>query len=124
MRPIQSEFGLRVVIEAPAHPAVRVVAHGTIARQPAFMVLILMAARTCAWCFLERARPVAFLAWDDGVTSDQREPRDVMIEGDLPSPPGFLVALLAARAKLGFVGIILLVAGDAGHCELVAIKVA
>ena len=53
MRAIQSESGLRVVIEAPAHPSVRVVAHGAIARQAAFVMLILMAARTCAWCFLE-----------------------------------------------------------------------
>ena len=70
MRAIQSEFGLRVVIEAPAHPSVRVVAHGAIARQPTFVMLILMAAHAGAWRFLERGRPVAFLARDDGVTSN------------------------------------------------------
>ena len=67
---------------------------------------------------------MAFLAGHDGMAPDQREACDIVIEGHLPSPAGFLVALLAARAELGFVGIILLVAGDAGHGELVAIEVA
>ena len=53
MRPIQSEFGLRVVIKAPAHPPVRVVALRAITRQAAFMVLILVTACACAWCLLE-----------------------------------------------------------------------
>lgn len=123
MRAIQCEPGLRVVIEAPAGPSVWIVAHGAIAGQAAFVMLILMAARAGARRILERGRAVAFLAWDDGVTPDQRESRYVMIEGHLPAPPGFLVALLAARAELGFVGVILLVAGNAGCCELVAIEI-
>jgi len=124
MRPIKSEFGLRVVIKTPAHPAIRVVAQRTIARQAAFMVLILVAARACARGLLEGGGAVAFLAGDDGVTADERESRDVVIEGHLPAPAGFLVALLAAGAELGFVGVILLVAGDAGRRELVAIEIA
>ena len=123
MRAIQSESGLRVVIEAPAHPSVWIVALSAVARQPALMMLILMTTRAGARRLLERGRAVAFLARDDGVTPNQRESRYVVIEGHLPAPPSFLVALLAARAELGFVGVILLVAGDAGCCELVAIEV-
>ena len=115
---------LRIVIETPARPAVRVVAQGAIPRESAFVMGVLVAARTDARRVFERSRAMAFLTGRDRMTADQWKSRDIVIEGHLPAPTRLLVALLAAGTQLGLMGIVLLVAGDAGCCELVAIKVA
>ena len=66
---------------------------------------------------------MAFLAGHDGMAPDQREARDVMVEGDLLTPTGLGVALLAPAAELSFVRIVLLVAGHTGRRHLVAIEI-
>ena len=53
---------------------------------------------------------MAFLARNHGVTADQREARDVMVEGNFLTPAGLRMALLATGAELPFVRIVLLVA--------------
>lgn len=67
---------------------------------------------------------MTLLARHDGMASEQREARDVVIEGYFLTPAGFLVALLAAVSELGFVRIVLFVTGHAGRRELVAIEIA
>lgn len=124
MGSIQDVAGLGVMVETPADPAVRVVAQRAIAGQAALVMLILVAARAGPRRLLEGGRAVAFLARHNGVAPDEREACDIVIEGHLPAPAGLFVALLAAGAQLRLMRVILLVAGDAGCCELVAIKVA
>ena len=66
---------------------------------------------------------MTFLAGYDGVTSDQREPGDIMIERCRFPPAGFSVTLLAATSKLALVLVVLLMAGHAGRCQLVAVEI-
>lgn len=58
------------------------------------------------------------------VQPNQRELGDVVVERDFLSPTRFIVAGLAFRAELTFVGIVALVAGDACCGEFVLVKVA
>ena len=67
---------------------------------------------------------MAFLAGHDGVATDQRKSRDVVIEGDRPAPARLVVALLASAAKLTFVPVILAVTGNTVGGQLVAIEIA
>jgi len=115
---------LGIVIETPARPAVRVVTQGAISRQPAFVMGILVAARTAALRVFERSRAMAFLAGRDRMTANQWKSRDLVIEGHIAPPARFLVALFATAAELSFVGIVFLVTRHAIRCELVAIEVA
>ena len=119
---IQRVASLRIVVEAPSHPAIWVVALGAITGQAPLVMLILVAARASSWRVLEGRRSMAFLARHDGVASDEGKTRDVMVEGHLPAPAGFFVTLLAAGTQLGLMGVVLLVARDTGCRELVAIK--
>ncbi len=61
---------------------------------------------------------MALLAGNDGVLSEQRKMRKVVIVGNLFAPGVFVVALLAVLAELSLMGIVLLVAGDAGGSSL------
>ena len=58
------------------------------------------------------------------MTADQRKAGDVMVEGNFLPPTGLRMALLATRAELSFVRIVLFVARRAIHRELVAIEIA
>lgn len=116
MRSVEWVAGLRVVIETPACPPVRIVAKRAIAREAALVMPVLVATRAGARCVLERGRTMTFFARQNGMPSDQRESRDVVIEGHFLTPTRFPVALLAAAAELTFVGIVLLVTGQAGRC--------
>ena len=61
---------LRVVIEAPSRPAIRIVAERTIRAQPTLMVLVAVAGGAIQRRPLELQRAVAFLARHDGVAPD------------------------------------------------------
>ena len=67
---------------------------------------------------------MALLARNDGVFTKQRKMREVVIVGDLFAPGILVVALLAVLAELAFMGIVLLVAGDARGPKLVVIEIA
>jgi len=66
---------------------------------------------------------VAFLACHDGVVSDQRKSRYVMIEGCYVAPIVLAMASLAANAKLTVVRIVGAMAGHTCRCQLVAIEI-
>ena len=87
-------------------------------------MLILVAARARARRVLERRRAVAFLAGYRRVEADEGKPREIVIEGDLLAPAGLVVTLIAARAELTLVRIVLLVTADASGRQLVAIEIA
>jgi hypothetical protein len=61
---------LRVVIEAPPRPTVRIVAERAIRSQATLMMLVGVAGRAIQWRALKRQRAMAFLASNDGVASD------------------------------------------------------
>jgi hypothetical protein len=124
VRPGQRIACLRVVIEAPSCPTVRIVAERAIRSEPAFMVPVAVAGGANQRCALEQQRAMTFLAGYDGVTSDQRKSSDVVVERRYLAPVGFSVALLAAGAELPFVPVIFPVAGYAGRRQLVAIEIA
>jgi hypothetical protein len=67
---------------------------------------------------------MAFFARYCRVQADQRKSRKVMVEVDLLSPTRFLVALLAIASQLALVRVIVAMAGDARHGELIAVEVA
>ncbi len=114
---------LRVVVVAPALPAVRVVAKCAIRPQPAFMMPVAVAGVAIQRRALELLRAMTFLARHDGMASDQRKSSDVVIEGG-PAPAGVPVTLLAAITQLAFVSIILLMTRHARGRQLVAIEIA
>jgi len=124
MRPGQREVRLRVVIEAPPGPTVRVVAEPAVRPQTAFMMPVAVAGGADQRCALEQQRAVTFLARHHGVAPDQRKSRDIVIEGRDSAPIGLAVTLLAAAAEPALVPIILSVTGHAGRRQLVAIEIA
>src|SRR5713101_8362623 len=67
---------------------------------------------------------MAFFARHDRVASDQRQSRDVVIEGHYAVPIVLAVTLLATRAKLALVPVILAMARHACCRQLVAIEIA
>src|SRR5260370_27129001 len=66
---------------------------------------------------------MAFLACHDGVVSDQRKSRYVMIEGCYVAPIVLAMASLAANAKLSVVRIVGAMAGHTCRRQLVAIEI-
>jgi hypothetical protein len=58
------------------------------------------------------------------MAAEQRKSRKVVIERDRLAPVGIPMTLLAAGSQLAFVGIVLLVAGDAACCQFVAKEIA
>jgi hypothetical protein len=115
---------LRIVIEAPPCPAIRVVAERAAWPQATFMMLVAVAGRANDRRVLEQQRAMAFLARYDGVTPDQRKPGDIVIEGGYASPAGLTVTLLAPIAEPACVRILLAVTRLASRRQLVAIEIA
>lgn len=111
----------RVVIVAPAFPAIRVVTKPAVRSQAAFMMTVAVAGVAIQRRALELQRAMTFLASHDGVASDQRKSSDVVIEGRCSTPVDLSVTLLAATSKLAFMLVILLVTRHTGRCQLVAI---
>lgn len=86
------------------------------------LVLVARAARPRR--VLETPRAMAFLARDNGMASDQRKSRDVMIERRDAAPGVFAMAHLAANAELTLVPVILAMARHTRGRQLVAIEIA
>jgi hypothetical protein len=100
------------------------VAERTIRAQATLVMLVAVTGRAIQRRTLEQQRAMALLARHDGVAPDQRKPRDVVIEGNYPSPADLSVASLATDAELALVPIILAVTRYAGRRQLVAIEIA
>ena len=124
MRPGQGVSRLHIVIEAPHPPAVGIVAERAIRAQAPLMMLVAMAGGAILRRAFELQRAVAAFARYDGVASNQRELRDIVVERGYAAPSDFTVTLLAAGAKLALVAIILLVTRYTGRRQLVAIEIA
>lgn len=120
---IQREARLPRMIELPSLPAVRVVAPRTLGTEPALVKLVLMTSAAGCGRILEAGCAVTLLAGDGRVQPNQGKTRDIMVERDLLAPAGLLVALLAARAKLPLMRIVLAVAAGAIGRQLVTIEI-
>ena len=123
MGPGQRVARLRVVVKAPPRPTIRIMAECAIRAESTLMVLIAMAGDKVQRRALECERAMAFLAWNDGVATDQRKSRNVVIEGRHTAPIVVAVTSLVTIAKLTVVPIVLAVTGNAGRPQLVAIKI-
>jgi hypothetical protein len=88
------------------------------------MVPVLVAGGAHQRRILKPHGAVAFLACRDGVVSDQRKSRDVMIEGCDAAPFVLAMASLAANAKLTVVRIVGAMARDTRSRQLVAVEIA
>jgi len=75
-------LGLSRMIEAPASPAVGIVAKRAIGPQPTFVKLVLVATSARRACVLERGGAMALLAGHDRMAADQRKARQIVIEAD------------------------------------------
>lgn len=71
---------LGIVIEAPARPAIRVVTKRAARPQTTFVMSIAMAGLAIQRCAFEQQRAVALFARHDGVASNQRKSRDIVIK--------------------------------------------
>lgn len=116
--------GLGGVVEAPARPAIRIVAERAIRAQTPFVKPILMATGARRLGVLERRRAMTLLAGDHRVAADQWKARQIVVERHGLAPADVAMALLATAAELAFVGILLPVAGHAAHRQLVAKEIA
>ena len=67
---------------------------------------------------------MALLARDNRVLPKQGEAGEIVIERDLQAPGILIMTLLAVGTELAFVSVILFVARDAGHRELIAVEIA
>ena len=88
------------------------------------MVGILVASAAGPLRILEGLALVAGLARDRSMQTDEREPRQVVVECDLLPPVRFVVTGFALGTELAFMGIVLLVAGGAIQRELVTVEIA
>lgn len=122
--PCQRVASLRVVIEAPSRPAIRVVAKCAISPEAPLMMHVTMAGSAIQRRALECLRAMAPFARHDGVAPNQRKSCDVVIERRHAAPSVFTVTRLATTAELTIVPIILTVTGYAGSAQLIAIKIA
>jgi hypothetical protein len=124
VRSCQRVARLRIVIEAPPRPAIRIVAERAIRAEATFMVLVAMAGGAIQRRALVRRRAMAFFARHDGVATDQGKSRNVVIEGRHATPIVLAMTSLATIAKLTVVPIVLAVTRYTGRSQLVAIEIA
>jgi hypothetical protein len=124
VRPGQRIARLRIVIKAPPRPTIWIVAECAIRSQTTLMMLVGVAGRAIQWRALKRQRAMAFFARYDGVASDQRESRNVVVEGGYTAPTRLVVTSLAAGTQLALVAIILPVTGYTGGGQFIAIEIA
>ena len=122
MRSGQWIFCLRVVIKSPASPTVGVVTKTAIGCKAAFVMIILMTARTNDRGSLVRSSPMAFLARHDRVPPDQRKASQIVVETGRLSPTGVLVTFFTSVSELPLMRIVLLVARDATGSQFVGKK--
>lgn len=120
----QRILGFLVVIEAPERKTVGVMAPPARGPQTSFMRFIFVATLTGARRILVGLCPVALFAWYCGMQPNQREPRQIVIKGDLFAPSGFRVAGLTFAAKLTLMRVILFVTRDTCHGQLLLVEIA
>jgi len=114
VRPEKLEAGLAIVVEAPAVPAVRIVAAGAIRTEtPHVEIVPRVTAVALENRVVEAARGVALLAGHGRVKPEQGEARHVVLEEHLLGPTPLAVAAVAGLSELAPVHVVVAVAAAA-----------
>lgn len=114
----QRELGQPVVVEGPERESVRVVASLAFGPEAAAVMLIFVTVRALGRGVLVHWCAMALLAGYRRVEADEREARQVVIEGDVLPPSKGSMARLAACSLPSLVRVVRLMAGHAGRAEL------
>lgn len=122
VRARQREARLGIVIKAPSLPTVRIVAQRAVRPQPPLMMAIPVAGAAAHRRSLEQQGAMALLTRHDRVTSDERKPGDIVIEGGYPAPADLYVTALATVSELALVPVILEMTGSTGRRQLVTME--
>ena len=123
MGALQGKFALPVVIEQPYTPAIGVMALLAGDTEASLVdIVFFMASVAGNVRVLESRREMAFLARNDRMQADKRKLGQVVHEGHFAFPSLLAVALFATLAFLSFVGVGLLMAGDALRFQLFRIE--
>ena len=108
MRAVQGERRFGIVVEPPALPAVRIVTRRAVAPQAPLMDIVCrMTTGAIGLGVSEGVTCVTLLARHRTVQAQQREARELMIEGDLLGPARFHMTTVATLFQLSFVHIVL-----------------
>lgn len=119
VRAVEREAGLCVVVEQPLLPVDRVMAQCTIfAEAPLVGVTLTVATDAVLGRIAEHVRRVALAAVGFRVPAEQREAGEIVVEEDVVLPRRLAVAVETLRALRTFVGIVVLVAGEAIPLQL------
>lgn len=121
MPAVQLKFGFLVVIEVPNFPITRIVASFTLRPKAKFMdVFFFMATYTFDFRILKCGRQMALFTLHLVMPASQRKLGFIVIKFRLR--PGFFnVAILTLITQLTLVLVILLMAGNTGAFQLIAI---
>lgn len=98
-------------------------ASGATPAETAKVMFVLVASSATSGHVLKGPRLVTGLAFDLGMSSNQRKFRKIMIKQYILPPFGFVVAAFAAVTELPLMGILLFVAGNAAGTQFNFIKV-
>ena len=113
----QRELGLSAVVEGPEGESVRIVASLAIGSEATAVMLILVAIRALCRGIVVNRRAMALLTGYRRVEPNEREARQVVIEGDVLPPSKGSVARLAACSLPSLVRVVRLMAGHARRAE-------
>lgn len=121
----QREARCAAVIEFPSAPCRRIMALATrrIRAEAPLVTAILVTFFALDRGVLVVRGTMATLAWRDSMLAGERKSRSIVIERDVLSPVGVIVAPFAAVSELPFVCILILVTSDASDVQFVAIEI-
>ena len=125
MLAIELEMRARVVIELPGLPAIRVVTLRAVLAEMALVGIVLaMTVRADQRRIFVGGTGVTFLAGGHGMRTEQRKAGQVMFEGYLLAPTGFVVTTLAVTPFLTTMRVVGFMAGNAVRAEFLGVDVA
>ena len=109
----EGKCGLHIVIKLPLQPVDRVMAGSAgVSESPLMRILLPVTVDAGSWRILEYVGIMATLAFHFRMRSEQREPRQVMIEEYVIRPRNLVVTVVADRALGAFVRIVVFVTGE------------
>ena len=119
MRTVETEVRLNVVIEKPDIPVDRVMAAFASAAESSLMrIIIRVAAHTVRFRMFKCFCLVAFSALELQVLAEDRKPGEIVIKANVVGPRHLVVAIYTVSTQNAFMGIVCLVAIDAGCLQL------
>ncbi len=118
VRPCQRKIGLRVVIEDPKKPVIGRMAGRAVVAKAALVYVVFTVTRDASLLRVEkRVSLVTIVTFDFGMTSEQRETGQIVIEADCRRETRLAVAAIAFLSELPLVRIIVIVAAETVGCR-------